>query len=220
MDIALIRARLRSVMQQDIHQQGDAYLIRSLYFDDFDDNCLDENEAGVDLRHKYRIRLYDPAAQDMRLEIKSKVSGLTHKTSSRITRQECAQMMQGRAPAAFDSRKALSDMRVQMLTRLMRPRAIIEYERCAFVYPAGNVRITFDRNITASRACGDFLKDTVSCRMPLLPQGMHVLEVKYDELLPDYIAQLLEIRKLQQSAFSKYYLGRLAICGEFAASVL
>ena len=42
-----------------------------------------------------------------------------------------------------------------------------------------------------------------------------VLEVKYDEFLPDTIAQQLEIGKLRKTAFSKYYLGRLAVRGEF-----
>ena len=50
--------------------------------------------------------------------------------------------------------------------------------------------------------------------MPVLPAGMHVLEVKYDEFLPDIIAKQLEVGMLRQTAFSKYYLGRLAVNGE------
>lgn len=92
---------------------------------------------------------------------------------------------------------------------------MIEYERTAFVYPGGNVRVTFDRNIMASRACGDFFDERVSGMTPVLPEGLHVLEVKYDELLPDHIARQLEIGNLRQTAFSKYYLGRLAVRGQF-----
>jgi hypothetical protein len=83
------------------------------------------------------------------------------------------------------------------------------------VHPSGNVRITFDRNIMASRCCGEFLEERVCGMTPVLPAGLHVLEVKYDEFLPDVIAQQLEIGKLRQTAFSKYYLGRLAVQGEF-----
>ena len=97
----------------------------------------------------------------------------------------------------------------------MEPKVIIAYERTAFVHPSGNVRITFDRNIMASRCVEEFLEDRVSGMTPVLPAGMHVLEVKYDEFLPDTIAQQLEIGKLRKTAFSKYYLGRLAIAGEF-----
>ena len=97
----------------------------------------------------------------------------------------------------------------------MEPRAIIAYERTAYVHPTGNVRVTFDRNIMASACCEDFFQQRVSGMVPVLPAGMQVLEVKYDELLPDHIAQQLELGKLRQTAFSKYYLGRLAINGEF-----
>ena len=64
----------------------------------------------------------------------------------------------------------------------------------------------------------DFLSPHVDGYVPLLPSGMHVLEVKYDELLPDFIAQALELGTLQQCAFSKYYLGRMALSGCFPLS--
>ena len=38
---------------------------------------------------------------------------------------------------------------------------------------------------------------------------------EYEEFLPDVIAQQLEIGKLRKTAFSKYYLGRLALEGSF-----
>ena len=41
-----------------------------------------------------------------------------------------------------------------------------------------------------------------------MPAGMHVLEVKYDEFLPDYIYKGIELENLQRTAFSKYYLCR------------
>ena len=214
-DLRVLRARLGAVMAQDVHQHGECYMIRSLYFDTFTDAGMDENEAGVDLRRKFRIRHYDPASASVRLEIKDKVHGYTKKSSCPLTREECMRLMESEIPEGFDSRAPLSALRIQMLTNLMRPKAIIEYERTAFVHPTGNVRVTFDRNICASRCTEDFLSPQVGGFVPLLPSGMHVLEVKYDELLPDSIAQLLELGSLQQSAFSKYYLGRMAINGCF-----
>lgn len=202
-------------MAQDAHQTGGSYMIRSLYFDTFDDVGMDENESGVDLRRKFRIRHYDPASETMRLEIKDKVHGYTKKTSCPLSRAECAALALGEIPPALGSCAPLNALRIQMLTNLMRPKAIIEYERSAFVHPTGNVRVTFDRNIAASCAIEDFLSPNVRGFVPLLPDGMHVLEVKYDELLPDFIAQLLELGSLQPCAFSKYYLGRMAILGRF-----
>lgn len=92
---------------------------------------------------------------------------------------------------------------------------MIYYERTAFVYPVGNVRITFDRNIMASRNPEDFFCPHPQSLVPVLPTGLHVLEVKYDEFLPKFLFDRLEIEDLTPCAFSKYYLGRLAIRGEF-----
>ena len=214
-DIAVIKARLKTVMKQDIHQDGDCYNIRSVYFDDIVDSFMEENEDGVDQRNKYRIRIYDPKSDFIRLEIKEKNRGLTRKYSCKLTREETDAVMDGSIPLTFDNRNPLNLMKLQMRVAKMQPKAIIEYERTAFVHPVGNVRITFDRNIMASRVCEDFFDDRVSSMVPVLPAGLHVLEVKYDEFLPDFIAKQLEIGILRQTAFSKYYLGRMAINGLF-----
>ena len=214
-DLVLLGSRLQTVMSQDIHQDGDCYEIRSLYFDDAWDRCMDENEAGVDQREKYRIRLYDPRSDVIHLEIKEKNRGYTKKRACDLSREECLQIMEGTLPLKLDGRAPLNALQMKMRCSGMEPKVIIAYERTAFVHPSGNVRITFDRNIMASRCREDFLEDRVSGMTPVLPAGLHVLEVKYDEFLPDVIAQQLEIGKLRKTAFSKYYLGRLAVQGEF-----
>lgn len=211
----LLGSRLKTVMEQDIHQDGDFYEIRSLYFDDAWDRCMDENEAGVDQREKYRIRIYDPHSDVIHLEIKEKNRGLTKKRACDLSREECIAIMDGTLPLKLEDRAPLNSLQLQMRCSRMEPKVVIAYERTAFVHIAGNVRITFDRNIMASKCCDEFLEERVSGMTPVLPAGMHVLEVKYDEFLPDVIAQQLEIGKLRKTAFSKYYLGRLAVRGEF-----
>lgn len=213
--LAVIAARLKTVMRQDMNQQGDCYTIRSLYFDDINDSCMQENEGGVDQRQKYRIRIYDPQGSLIRLEIKEKQRGYTKKYSCKLTRQETQMIMDGTIPMTFDGRNPLNKLKIQMRCAGMVPKSIVEYRRTAFVHPAGNVRITFDRNISASRYCSDFFGNNVRGVTPVLPRGMHVLEVKYDEFLSDVIASCLEIGSLNQTAFSKYYLGRLALDGQF-----
>lgn len=214
MELAVLSQRLGVVMQHDVHQQGDCYEIRSVYFDDAFDHCMDENDAGVDCRKKYRIRTYGSASSPIKLEIKEKYLGLTKKTSCPLTREEFDRLVHDRE-ALFGTRAPLNEFSLRMRCLNMQPKAVIVYERTAFVHPSGNVRITFDRNIMASRAYDSFFDDHVSGLIPVLPAGMHVLEVKYDEMLPDIIARQLETGKLQQTAFSKYYLGRLAINGDF-----
>lgn len=215
-DLVILAARLRVLLPNDSHQKGSGYAIRSLYFDDFDNSCLAENEAGVDDRRKYRIRIYNGSAERIQLEIKEKLHGMTHKSSCLITRQECEDIMAGIPPRiTADSPAPRNLLSVAMQTRGMQPKVIVEYERTAFVGRTGNVRITFDRNISASNAVQNFLEPKVAL-MPVLPAGQHVLEVKFDELLPDPVAQVLDLGRLRQTAFSKYYLCRMALPSKLA----
>lgn len=215
-DILVLSARLECVMERDIHQSGSCYPIRSLYFDDMNNSCMQENDAGVDNRKKYRIRTYDPCSGVIRLEIKEKVRGLTKKHSCSISKAEYDQIVDGTMPFIRDGRNQINELMLRRKCSAMEPKAIISYERTAFVHPSGNVRITFDRNILAGFSLGGFFEDRLPDMIPVLPAGMHILEVKYDEFLPDFIAKQLELGKLQQTAFSKYYLGRLAAQGDYA----
>lgn len=214
-ELELIRQRIQPIVPVDPHQTGDFYEIRSIYFDNLWDQCMLENDAGVDLRKKYRIRTYGPSSPSIHLEIKEKERGYTKKTACDISKYEVNQILKDSLPFTFDGRSPFNLLKLQMRCSGMTPKAVIYYERSAFVYPAGNVRITFDRNIMASRYCRDFFCENMTGLVPVLPTGMHILEVKYDEFLPDFIADQLEIHTLQQTAFSKYYLGRLALRGSF-----
>lgn len=202
-------------MQHDIHQVGNSYEIRSVYFDDYQNTCMEENDAGIDIRKKFRIRTYAPQLSVLNLEIKEKQHGLTKKTSCELTKDELDCIYNDAMSLHFGNRSPLNQLLLQMRSRRMQPKVIIVYERTAFVHPSGNIRITFDRNIMASKVCGALLDEHIPGLTPVLPINMHILEVKYDEMLPDFIARQLEIAKLQQTAFSKYYLGRCAINGDF-----
>ena len=214
--LAVLAARLTPLLRPDGHHRPGGYAIRSLYFDDFDNSCLRENEAGVDDRRKYRLRLYNGSAERIQLEIKEKLHGKTHKSSCLVSAGECREIMAGRPPAIGAGTPAPRNLlSIAMRTAGMAPKVIVEYERTAFVGRSGNVRITFDRNISACVQLGSFLEPKVHLT-PILPAGQHVLEVKFDEFLPDYVAQALELGKLRQTAFSKYYLCRLALPGPMA----
>lgn len=106
--------------------------------------------------------------------------------------------------------RPLQDLCLAIRTKGMRPVSIVEYERTAFVYPVGNVRVTFDRNIAGSKYTGLFLNPSLPL-VPILNQGQHILEVKHDELLPSYITAALDTGCLEQTAFSKYCMCRLKL---------
>ncbi len=206
--LTLIESRLKMIMKQDAHQKDGRYNIRSLYFDDLFDSCMLENEKGVDARSKYRIRIYDKSSDVIKLEKKMKYRGMTRKASATIDRVDCWQYIKGDSPEVSEMKSELEkELYLQMKTKGMHPVTIVEYERTAFVEKNGNVRITFDRNISGCDKVRNFLEEKIQL-VPLLPAGCHVLEVKYDEFLPDYIKEVLEIETLQRTAFSKYYYAR------------
>lgn len=215
--IAYLTNRLQEIMSYDEHSSGGGYRIRSVYFDDTNDSALFENEAGVDEREKFRIRTYERDDSFIRLEEKSKKSGLTHKESVMIGKDTVKNLLKDGCSAEraiLHSGSLLSEdgflfkkLYGKMNTLLLHPVTIVEYERQAFVENVGNVRITFDKNIGASEYVDRFFEDDVYTK-PVLPTGTHILEVKYDEFLPEYIQQILEIGSLQRTAFSKYTMAR------------
>ncbi len=218
-DLVVLGARLAPLLAADRHHRPGGYAIRSLYFDDMQNSCMRENEAGVDDRRKYRIRLYNGDTSVIKLEIKEKLRGMTHKTSCTITPEQCRGIMQGTPPPIGpDTPRPMNLLSVAMRTRNMAPKVIVEYERTAYIGRLGNVRVTFDRNISASAAVARFLEPQVPLT-PILPAGQHVLEVKFDEFLPDPVAQVLELGRLRRTAFSKYYLSRLVLAGPLAERV-
>lgn len=206
--IEMLKNRLRHLTPPDPHAgTSGTYRIRSLYFDDYEDRCVNENASGTDPREKYRIRIYNGDASFISLECKRKEREKVQKTSCRITRAQCEQLMQGHVPAFTAQSPVLQKLTLEMMTRLMRPVVIVAYERTPFVFRCGNVRITFDENIASSWAVSGFLDGRCPAR-PIMTPGQHLLEVKFDEFLPDVVNDQLQLGQLQRCAFSKYDLCR------------
>ena len=210
-ELKKIEYRLKPFVKKDIHQQKDYYLIRSVYFDDFRGTCLDENEAGTDPRAKFRIRIYDGSSDLIRLEKKIKRQGMTRKESELMSYENCLTYLEGRVPGiGGGAGPVFKELFSLALSKGMMPKCIVEYERSAYVYPAGNVRITFDRNIRGSADVSALFDERIDA-VPVNAQGRHILEVKYDELLPGFLLAALDTGSLMRQAFSKYYMARQAI---------
>ena len=209
-DIAVILPRLEAAMEKDGHGDEDGrYAVHSVYFDDYTDRCARENEAGISERFKYRIRYYGNDLQTLRLERKEKTQGRCHKETARITAGQYEKLMHADAGDLFFETEDPLVRRfcAHIMTAHFTPKVIIDYERTAFIEPLTNVRITIDKNISASYDFEHFL-DGDFMRFPLQKADVHVLEVKFDEILPGYLKNIVTKREFIHSAFSKYYLGR------------
>lgn len=210
---AILEMRASMLLQADSHAgESGTYLIKSLYFDDYNERCFKENEDGADNRSKFRIRYYNDDLSCIRLEKKSKRNGMTLKESCLITEAMCREFMAGRIPQITDDMsQKMKSLFTEMRLKCMTPKIIVIYERKPYVCSIGNVRVTFDRCISAANVISDFLKSELTVR-PIMAKGESILEVKWDELLPDYISDQLSLESLQWSSFSKYYLCRKYDC--------
>ena len=207
--LAIVEGRIRPLLRLDPHAgRTGRYAIRSVYFDDRQDTCYRENEDGTDPREKFRIRIYNGSADQITLELKQKMRGMTRKLSCPLTREQCALALEGRAlEDGKELPPVLRKFILQQKIRGLRAKVIVEYERVPRVFPLGNVGMTLHENIVSSSQTEGFLEGDFG-RRPIMPPGRHVLEVKYDEFLPDPIRQVLQLETLQRTSFSKYYLCR------------
>ena len=101
----------------------------------------------------------------------------------------------------------LNELIILRNTRLMTPKVIVIYKRIPYIEKVGNVRVTLDLNISSSNKFANFFDESIQKR-PVLEERMHLLEIKFDEFLPNYIKENLEFGNLTQTTFSKYYYCR------------
>lgn len=210
LDYHTLRQRIRAVASPDLNVGEDGrYHIRSLYFDNVDDKALREKLYGLPNREKFRIRIYNRDSNFIRLEKKSKAYGLCNKQSATITKEQAEQILEGDAEwMQYLGNALLTEFYGKIGYQLLRPKTIVDYWREPYIYPFGNVRITFDCDVrTGIYSTGLFDKDlpTFSTGEP----GVLLLEVKYDEFFPDIIRDLIQTNTRRTEAFSKYAISRI-----------
>lgn len=214
-ELDIIAQRLPAMLERDSNADVEGkYEIHSLYFDDYKDICAKENEAGISDRLKYRIRYYGDQSDYLKLECKQKKDSRCYKESCQISQLEYQKITEGDVEELFwqTEKPLLKRFCAQSMSRRFLPKAIVNYERIAYVEEILNIRVTLDLNISVSDEYAQFLDGTYM-RYPVLEKGKQVLEVKFDYILPGYIRNIIMSRNLIQSAFSKYYLGRKKLQG-------
>lgn len=207
-DCRVLTTRLSAVARRDAHGQNGRYEIRSLYFDDPWDTALREKINGVNRREKFRIRYYNGDLSYICLEKKNKWNGLCGKHSVLLSAHEVQRLLEGDLNWMPDSGRPLAqELYYKMKSGGLRPKTIVDYTRDAFVFPAGNVRVTLDSNIRTGLGSTDFLNP--ACATIPAGDAPIILEVKWDEFLPDIIRAAVQLPGRHTSAFSKYAACRI-----------
>jgi len=207
-DYALLRARLRIVAKPDENAVEDGgYKIRSLYFDNYADKAIMDKLSGQSRREKFRLRYYNDDLSFIRLEKKSKANRLAYKESAAITEEQCAALLAGNYDCIkLPDTPLMMELYTKIRYQNLRPRNIVDYHREAYIYRAGNVRVTFDSHIKTSNSVIGFLNP----KLVTIPAASAIImEIKYDGFLPDIMRDILQIASRNQAEFSKYVVARL-----------
>ncbi len=209
-ELRILQEKLDAVLLPDKNQAGtNGYKVTSIYFDDLFDTFLEDTLDGNHLREKYRIRIYNNSFETIKLEVKYKKNNRVNKISRDIVKMQMINLIDGNC--IEDKEKSLDSpitlFNLAICERGLRPKVIVEYDRKAYVFDTGNVRITLDQNIRASNQIEELIRDEY-IQFDYVRDMENVLEVKYDEFLPSFIAGILETGNMNQVSCSKYRLCR------------
>ena len=208
-DYLQITNRLKHIASIDTSSTPNGrYKIRSLYFDNFYDKVLMEKINGFNMREKFRIRFYNNDTSFIRLEKKSKNNGLCLKESTILTKEQCKDITNNNLHWIKDSKdNLLLEFYSKCKYQLLKPKTIVDYIREAFVYEPGNVRITFDMDVRT----GVYSNNIFDPSLPVAPTNTNliILEVKYDEFLPEIINNVIQTNNREATTISKYASSRL-----------
>ena len=199
-DFILINHNLKNLLNKDSNCKNEFYTISSIYFDNYKKTSYNQVKNGLSERWKYRIRFYNYDNSYIKLEKKFKINGLTNKKSVKISFEMLENILCGNLKISSNNPNLLNEFLIKMQTEFLRPIICIEYDRIPYIYKIGNVRITLDYNIRYTNKF-DNLFDRNKKVHYLFDK---ILEVKYNELIPDFIRYRLELNHLEQTSFSKF----------------
>ena len=209
-DAARLKTRLDAFLRSDEHGENGVYRVKSLYYDTPDGRYYREKLDGLEQRQKLRLRIYDEEQPGAKLELKRKNGDMQHKTSLEVSRTDAESLAKGVYTSLFsyDCENAMKLYTMLTLHRY-RPAVIIEYDRAAFSYREFNVRLTLDSRIRSSETNLNLYER----HLPWNPVFLDavILEVKFNQTLPEFIRKLLAPCRLTAVSFSKYCCGRPVI---------
>lgn len=210
-----LRKRLEPFVEPDtftgINEYGiSEYTVRSIYYDTPFMKYYEEKKEGVELRNKFRIRVYDKEEPNSIafLEIKKKVGNRIGKHRALIPYTSVAEILEtGDIEKHLKNPKHLYDGQkflYHFFKNSLRPLNLVIYEREAYMgkFDKG-VRITFDKNVrTVIYPRLDKIFDEDGAKY--LSDDCFVLEIKYHDEIPVWALSIIEEFKLNLKAISKY----------------
>lgn len=199
--------QLSHVLSPDPHAGPTGlYKIRSLYFDTPMGSAMKEKRDGVMEREKYRIRFYNFDDSFIRLEKKSKRGDKTTKVSAPLDRATIDAILRGEIDSLLDSEHPLiREFFLRIRTRGLKPAIIVDYMRAPYLHPVSDLRITVDSCLESGLWNTDLFDKNLPT-VPVLTDDRVILEVKFNQIMPDYIDRIIRCIPRERMAISKFVL--------------
>ncbi len=202
------------------------YPICSLYLDSPDLALFQQTVGGDKNRFKLRVRTYsDDPAVPLFFEVKRRFNGIVSKQRAAVDRETAARLLADER--ALDVENAPDAVRHELQAFLQRrsltdarPVVKVKYMREAYQSRGGDpVRVTLDDELCHAVALDGNLGLDAG-RWVRTPVSGTILELKYTELCPDWIRDLVRTFGLRQQPVPKYVMCLEDLMGRGRASAI
>lgn len=190
------------------------YPVVSLYCDSADRKCYWDAWRGVPARRKLRLRLYGTLDGSLPVatfvEIKHRDGGEGAKRRVPLPLEQALALVDGGQvpPAGPAEARILQEASRLVADEGFRPACVIRYDRQAYRFigadGAEQLRITFDQGIRARFDKLTPRPEDDGCALPVLADGLCLMEVKGATSAPFDFAAHLSSRGIFPRSFSKY----------------
>ena len=196
-----LRERLKGHMQVD--QYGKTS-IASLYYDTPTYQLIRTSVEKPPFKEKIRLRSYGIATDKspVFLELKRKAYGIVYKRRVETTIPLVHKFFSGEGDICSPGQINREITVFRDYYKTLVPACLIIYDRTAYFEPDGDLRLTIDEN--PRYRVKDLTLTKSMDGISLLGAGWTILEIKVQEAMPLWLADILSKGEIRKGSFSKY----------------
>ncbi len=196
-----LRERLKGHMQVDKYGKTS---IASLYYDTPTYQLIRTSVEKPPFKEKIRLRSYGIATDKspVFLELKRKAYGIVYKRRVETTIPLVHKFFSGEGDICSPGQINREITVFRDYYKTLVPACLIIYDRTAYFEPDGDLRLTIDEN--PRYRVNDLTLTKSMDGISLLSAGWTILEIKVQEAMPLWLADILSEGEIRKSSFSKY----------------
>ena len=177
--------------------------IASIYYDTPDYHLIRTSIEKPTYKEKMRLRAYGVVerGEPVYLEIKRKCQGVVYKRRIETSEKDVSRFLKHDDDFIGEGQIAKEMVYFRDYYQNLEPKIMIAYDRTSYKELDGDIRLTIDEN--PRYRTYDLNLHTSMDGQPLLPLGGAILEIKVQQEMPLWLADILDKGKIYQSSFSK-----------------